>query len=350
MKKVSVWNKPFLWTEDEVATRLRISVEEVRMLVNQGKLTGARVGEHLRFTEQDFSQFLIHAGSVGVAGRRSKLIAGLTAALLLISVTAWALPSSVGKWGEQLWSQMWFSGTPTQLPPLDTAVGFHRALTPEESVIPGTAQNLSLYMESLHNSSQRYVWPLYVEVNTNHTGPNNDAVGIYSRLRNSGPGWATAIHAEAIINGTGTNIGYNGEMSPLVWGGRTIGMNLQAKNGYGGQVANQWSTEAINIQTDPNVGWDVGIKFDGTRVNQGIHFTPSSQGQRAIWVQGNYIVGLDVGSLPIRMNAGTPIQLEATSQITVSYNPSTQRIEFKNGTRVLGYISTGPDASGGKMN
>jgi|GEM_PF-6752386 len=347
-KKLWWSSKPFVWTEEEAAARLQISEAEVRALVEDCKLTAARVGGHFRFTDRDLSQFISHAGSLGQP-KRKKLAAAVASAILLVSVTVWAFPLPVGQWGDQLRSQMWFSSAPTQLPPLDTAVGFHRTLTSEESAASGTAENLSLYMESLHNSTTRYPWPLYVELNTNH-GNGADGVGIYSRLRTSGSGWGTGIHSEAIIRGIGTNIGYNAEMSPMVDGGRTIGLNIQAKNGYGAEIANKWSQEAINLQTDPNVGWDVGIKFDGARVNNGIHFTPASSGQRAIWVQGNYTVGLDMGQLPIRMNAGTPIQLEETSQITISFNQTAQRIEFKNGNMLLGYISALTDASGGKMN
>lgn len=349
-KSVSWWNQPFAWTEEEAAARLRITEDELRALVDSGRLTAARVGPHLRFTDRDLAALLEKSGSLGRKAHARPAAFMAAAAVALVTAAAWAIPWSQALPGAvPLSSHMIFSSAPTQTPPLDTGVGFYRKLTAAEGAGSGTAENLSLYMENTTGSATRYPWPFYVELNTNHQG--GDGVSMYARLRNAGPGWATGVHSEAIITGTSsTNIGFNAEMSPMVGGTRTIGVNLQAKDGYGGVTANQWSHQAVNIQSDTNVGWDTGIKFDTVRTNTAVHFSPQSSGQRAIWVQGNYTVGVDVGNLPIRMNAGTPVQLEATAQITMSFNQSLQRIEFKNGTRLLGYVSAQADASGGKMN
>jgi excisionase family DNA binding protein len=344
-------------TEQEAAARLRISEDELRAEVEQGRLTAARVGGHLRFTERDLAGFARRAGSLGPRAPR-RVAWAIAGSILLVATVAWAVPwSEIIPGATPLYSFMNFSSSPPQhLPPLDPGVGFYRTLTADESSHAGTSQNLGLYMEDLactpqstpSCTSQRSPWPLYVELNTNHM--QGDGVPIYARLRTAGSGWGAGVHSEAIISGPSTSIGFNAEMSKKQdSGGRSIGLNLLAKARYQGQV-NEASDEAINIQTDPDSRWNTGIHFDSSKVYTGIHFDASSSGNRAIWVEGNYAVGVDLGSTSLRMNAGTAIQLENTGQITISFNPTAQRIEFKAGDRLLGYISALNDASGGKIN
>ncbi len=238
-----------------------------------------------------------------------------------------------------------FEATPTLAPGLNASVAHSRAMAPSDA--QGVAMLHGLYLESLQGSSLM-PWAFYAELRTSHA-PGRDGVAMYSRLRNEGAGWATAIHAEPIASGSGTTIGVNVEASPLQGGtGRVLAMNIQAHNSYGSEPGGRATDAAINMQTALGASFVDGIRFDATKVGTGLHFSATSTGTRAIWIEGRYTVGLDVGSNPIRMNAGTAIQLEQTGTITVSYGSG--RIVFRNGQRVIGYLVTDGTASGGRLN
>lgn len=249
-----------------------------------------------------------------------------------------------------LTSRMSWSQSPTRAPPLDAPIYHRRGLTEAEANAGAghTHSLVGLMMESRSTSSAGYPWLQYSELDTRHSA-GADGVVQYARLYNRGSGWAAAFHTEPQAIGTGTTIGVNVESSSTATSTRTIGVNLQAKNQSIEASTIGWTSQAVNVQTDTNVGFTTGIQFDDATMQTGIRFTPGSTSSRAIWIQGTHTVGVDVGSAPIRMNAGTPIQLEATGQITLRYNPSTYRIEFAYGGRVLGYLVTDATA-GGRMN
>lgn len=217
-------------------------------------------------------------------------------------------------------------------------------LTPE--VMPGqsgrygTSQILSPIMEIDKQATPGYgvyEWPLYIQLSSNED--TGDQVGAYVREFSSGANWAAGFHVESFGGGAGgTKIGYNAEMHRY-GPERSIGVNIQTKNDAPAHPAS-FGDQAINIQSDAGVGWASGVQFDNAVVKQGINFTPKSSGERAIWIQGHYSVGLDAGKNPIRVSAGTPIQLDEAGQITVAYNPTTRQIEFKNGADLLFAIPT----------
>lgn len=268
----------------------------------------------------------------------------ITLVLALASV-AYALPTMTALPGSTPMPRYSVVGTIETPVPIDAATMLSRGVTDTESQTSGVVAGASYYLENLHESLGVHPWAVYAEVRTRHS--QGDATVINARLRNDGIGWGAAIHAEP-IGGANTTIGVNVEASPMVEGGRLPAINVQAHDGYGSDHAGVWTSEGINFQSDPGVGFVRGIRFDGCTTDTGIHFDAATQGTRAIYVEGQYQVGLDVGSNPIRLNAGTPIQLEATGQVTIRYLPG--RIEFRMGSRVLATIVTNDTASGGRLN
>jgi hypothetical protein len=225
------------------------------------------------------------------------------------------------------------------LPPLDTGLLLAGGVSPDTPGAGGTHELLSLIMEANRSANRDFSghpWPLYIQLTTNYDA--GAGVGVYVRERSGGNNWETGFHVENFPQGGGTKIGYNAEMYKKNPAARVIGVNLQAKTETRGNQTPARLNEAINIQSDPGTGWETGIKFDGTTVADGIRFTEASHGQRAIAVRGNYGVSLDAGKAPIRLDAGTPIELDGSGKIRMVYDPKTMRILFLNGDTVLAYI------------
>lgn len=172
----------------------------------------------------------------------------------------------------------------------------------------GTHELLSLIYEVTPAASEFYAYPLYVQLRTAHD--SGDCTGINSTMFQTGGGWATAIHAEPHQDeGAGITIGVNVEANRSAGTGRVIGANVLSSQGG--------LNEAVNIQTGDGCSWETGLNFDY-----------GSQGTRAIWIQGKWVVGLDLGNNHMRMNAGQKICLEDTDGVYLTYNPHSQRIEF----------------------
>lgn len=131
----------------------------------------------------------------------------------------------------------------------------------------GTQEILSLIMDQ-PVSSQAWPWAQYIQVTSRQL--SGDAVGLYTRMYAYG-NWATALHAEPLCF-SGTCIGLNVESSPMSSTSniRSVGINVQGKNGYNGTSVNRWGDEAINIQADSSVGWKYGIRFDNVNTQVGI--------------------------------------------------------------------------------
>jgi len=128
--------------------------------------------------------------------------------------------------------------------------------------------------------------------------------------------------------------------------GRVIGVNIQAVDGYEDVHPHLPTHQGINLQSQPQTRFIDGIRYE-CRSTTGLHFAPGSSSTRAIWIEGAHDVGIDTAA-PIRMQAGTPLQLEGTAQIQMVY--ANGRIEFRNGTRVLAWIATNATATGGRLN
>lgn len=253
-------------------------------------------------------------------------------ACLLVPLSLLPLPGradGVMPGAAPLASRAWFGPHQAQLPPLDTPLLFARQAG--EAPCPGcTRELLSLVYEQ--SAGTAYPWVLYSQLDTAHT--SGDAVGIHSRAISRGPGWTSALHGETIVRGSGTVIGLNAEVSPLAANARTIGVNLQAKNGYGTEHPGLWSGTAVNLQSDPGAGWATGIQFDQVATNTGVDFGPGSSGARAIRVQGAFPVGLVVA-------AGQKVCFEPTEQICLRFNPANNRLQILNGNRVITAFATG---------
>jgi len=63
-------------------------------------------------------------------------------------------------------------------------------------------------------------------------------------------------------------------------------------------------------------------------------------------IEGEFVVGIEMGNNSIRMNKGAELIFEETGRFYVKYNPATDRIEFHNRTdaqndKIIGYIRAG---------
>lgn len=261
--------------------------------------------------------------------------AAIVTVVLTLTSIAYALPPLAALPGSTDTTRYGQSGAISHPVPFSGLTMLQRGVTADETRLNGVIGGMGVYVENPYATTMVHPWAFYAEVRTSHVGAG--AVSTYARMRNEGTGWATAAHAEVIATGGGTSIGSNVEVSPMGTG-RVVGVVVQAKDGYGGVAGNRWTNEGVLLQSDPGVGFVDGIRYE-CATQTGIHFSARSSSQRAIWIEGTHAVGVDVGSNPIRMNAGTPIQLEATGQITISY--AAGRIEFRNGDRVVAWIATG---------
>jgi hypothetical protein len=147
-----------------------------------------------------------------------------------------------------------------------------------------------------------------------------------------GGGWGTAFHTDVYHQGPSTSIGVNVEVTKKVSAGRAIGVNIQSKG--------LTTEEAINIQTapidasdatappQPSGEWATGIRFEANCV-----------GKRAIWVEGTWEAGLDLGKSSLVMGSDTKLFLEESRQVCMVYNSTMKRIEFRNGDAVIGFLA-----------
>ncbi|XSG77586.1 hypothetical protein ACP8Y2_11330 [Herpetosiphon llansteffanensis] len=220
-------------------------------------------------------------------------------------------------------------GEPLNYPiPLDSMVQWQRREDPNQ--VLGTSQILSLVHEN--TKPHAYPWTLSTFLRTNHN--QGDAVANFVRLQNHGGGWAAGFHAETYHrNNGGASIGANIEAHSESSSGRVIGLNVLAVDwnidDQGMQkppIATKLS-EAINVQSFPQASWKTGLNFD-----------LGSKGDRAIWIQGTWKTGIDVGANDIVMNANNRLYLEETKQVYLTCNTTTARIEFHWGDRLIGYI------------
>lgn len=270
--------------------------------------------------------------------------ASYVAAFLALCSVAYALPTPSPLPGSVVMPNYGISGTVANPPPTNAAMALYRGVSEAEATTTGVVETAGFYMEHARGGSSVHPWGVYSEVRSNHA-LGADAVALYGRLRNDGTGWGAAIHAEPIATGTGTTIGVNVEASPMGTG-RVLGINVQAKNGYGTEHPGVWTNEGINLQSDPGVSYVDGIRYECSAWT-GMHFAPTSQTTRAIWIQGTHVVGIDT-SAPIRLQAGVPLQLEGTAQVQLVFDHG--RIEFRNGARVLAYIAIDGTANGARIN
>ena len=216
------------------------------------------------------------------------------------------------------------------LPPLDSSVVWTKGQQKSQT---GTHEIVSLIHE-VAAVAESYPWPLYIQLTTAHA--KGDGVGATVRLIQRGAGWATAFHAETFAEADdGVTIGVNIEPRKGTSVGRSIGLDVHSvSTQMNGTDKATVIDEAILVQSDAQSEWLTGIHFDQT-----------AKGTRAIWLEGTWQVGLDVGNNKIRMNKDAELCFEATERFYVKYNSTTNRIEFHNRgngqDRVIGYISAG---------
>lgn len=265
------------------------------------------------------------------------------AAVIVLGVLAIGTVSSTG---EVVRNRYHLGDEPTMRPGLNSAVALSRTLSPDEAAIPGAAMGLGVYAENTHGGV-RSLWPVYAEANTNGDA-GGAAVSLYGRMRNSGSGWGSAVHAEPIHSGTGVTNGVNVEMSPMVATGRTVGVNVQAMNGYGEVGEPGIDTQrGINLRTEAGVRFTSGIAFENAACGTGVDFQPGSSSDRAIWIRGTHAMGIE-SNAPIRVQSGVPLELSSNGAIEIVF--ANGRIEFRNGARLLGWLAIDATATGGRIN
>ncbi|MGJ0490370.1 hypothetical protein [Methylobacter sp.] len=262
-------------------------------------------------------------------------------ALLIISFMPFMAQAAGGVWNATPVKRLeWFTNKP-KMPPLNSPYQFARKTTDELN--NGTSSIMALIYEQGETNNTVYPWPFYLQLDTSHD--YGHAVGITSRLYNRGDGWSVAQHSEGISYGTGDTIGFNAEMSPMATSdARIIGINLNARDGYGDEHPGKWSNTAVNIQSEPGGGWAEGVRFDdGSNMWAGLHWAPDAYGTFGIKMDSRHlIVGLDTGATPtaIRMKAGSKVCLESTDAICIKYDAKAQKIYFLNGKAKLGHLNT----------
>jgi hypothetical protein len=212
-----------------------------------------------------------------------------------------------------------FEAPVASLPPLDCPVVWQRRHTAASG--PGATHGiLSLVAESATDTA--YPWPLYIQLTTSHN--HGDAAGASVRLTQTGNGWGAAFHTDLYHQGGGTSIGANVEVTKKTDAGRAIGVNIQSKGAK--------TDEAIHIQTAPSGSqegsWETGV-----------HFEKSCKGNRAIWIEGAWDTGLDLGANSLAMAAGSRVYLEDTRQVSLTFNAEAKRVEFRHGDSVIGYLA-----------
>ena len=269
---------------------------------------------------------------------------GYIAAFLALGSVAYALPSPVALPGAVPLPSYAIAGAVAHPAPMNAVQAVFRGVTADEALTSGVYEGAAFYLENANESTGVFPWGVYSEVRTVHA--SGGAVALYGRMRNEGTGWATAIHAEPVASGMGTTIGVNVEPSPMPGSGRVIGVNIQAVDGYESTHPHLPTHQAINLQSAPETRFIDGIRYE-CRADTGIHFAGGSQTTRAIWIEGTHQVGIDT-SAPIRLQAGTPLQLEGTAQVAMVF--ANGRIEFRNGSRVLAWLAIDSSATGGRMN
>ena len=268
------------------------------------------------------------------------------AAILVPCLASLAVAQTI-PYGDPLTTRTQVGPISSTVPPLDTTAFMALTLGADDLRWTGTHSMIGLYMENLTGSADAYPWPLYVELRTNNARPA-DGVGIHSRLRNMGSGMSTAYHADVLSTTTagGLSMGLNIEAAPMTMDGRVIGLNINAIQEYDGAPALRGMSQGINLQSR-YLPMNEGIRFDGCDANTGVLFDYRSHGNRAISIEGVYAVGI-YSNAPIVVTRGTPIALEESRAITVSYESG--KIIFRNRSRILGYLVTDATASGGRLN
>jgi hypothetical protein len=111
-------------------------------------------------------------------------------------------------------------------------------------------------------------------------------------------------------------------------------LNIQASDVELDQTTRDTTIDrAIGIQCQPKA-----------RFMNGIHFDPTSRGSRAVVIDGQWDVGVDVGAGGIRMTRDAELAFEEGARFFLKYNSATERIEFHNRSEgadpVIAYIAT----------
>jgi len=178
--------------------------------------------------------------------------------------------------------------------------------------------DLLLALDQQVDGGSGYPYTLGVRLDTAHTG--GDAVGSYLLLHNRASGWAAAYHTDVYHYGSGNSIGVNIEPRRQSPEGRVLGVNIQTRD--------LSVDEGINLQSGPGAGYTAGIRFD-----QG------SFGQRAIAIDGEFEVGVDLGVNDLRLQPGARIYLGQNVYFVL--NPKSNQVELHNGDTVLWAVPAG---------
>jgi hypothetical protein len=219
-----------------------------------------------------------------------------------------------------------FEAPVVDIPPLNVPVLWQRRHT-ASGPAGSTHGIVALIAEATGTNS--FPWPFYVQLTTSHN--LGDAVGSYVRLTQTGTGWGASYHTDLYAQGGGISIGSNIEVTKSESSGTAIGINLQSKG---------LTTDcAISIQTAPS---DPGAipDYKGAWAT-GLHFDKGSIGSRAVWVEGTWTIGIDLGSNSLAMESGSKIFFDTERQIYVRFNKPKNRIEFCNGNKVVFSIPVG---------
>lgn len=220
-------------------------------------------------------------------------------------------PSELVTEGEVLRTNI-YKGRPP-LEPLDTMVRMERSDNNSTGHF-GTHEILSLVHEEKGNRS--YPWTIYAHLTTHHV--EGDACVLCSRLTKNGAGWSSGLHSEVFSNARAVALGVNVEMTNNYAGPdptTVIGLNIQALGPYDCQYG-------IQVHGDRGA-FEKAVGLNG-------------RGKIGLDIPGKYEQGIHLHGNTIRVDEGTPIELDGEGKVRIRYKAG--RIEFLNGDRCVGHI------------
>lgn len=346
--------KQTILTLCETAEWLRVKPASIQREIAAGKLCAVQIDGQTRITRAAVEDYLgLPKRKPGL--RRWGMAAALGAIVLTGTAVSMDFPFPLWLDAEEISPQVAEFIDPVTNPisnpegyaPVNAPLDYRRYNeAPNEPGSGATHMLMSLQQQNnVPPGSLSFPWTQYIQLDTNHD--SGDGVVSHLRLHNRGEGWSTAAHTDAFAWGPGTTLGNNIELLDIGGSAYTVGMNIQNK---------AWQADAgIQIQTGPlpdthplfepgmDGSWVAGIRLQGDGgggyYKTGIDFDPTTQGQRGIWMRGDFDIGLDLGSNELSMDDGTRVTLGDASNVAMRFNPERGRIEFLQDNAVVAFLN-----------
>ena len=347
-------NRQDVLTVGEAARWLRVDPASIEREIAAGNIRAVKIDGHTRIARGVVEDYLGLRSRV-TASRRWGVVAAVAAIALTGTAVSMDFPFPLWDDAVEITPQVAEFVDPVTLPESDPSryglvnapLDYRRYNeAPNQAGSGATHMLMSLQMQNdLPPGSLSFPWTQYVQLDTNHD--LGDGVVSHLRLHNRGEGWSTAAHTDAFAWGTGTTLGNNIELLDIGGTAYTVAMNIQNK---------AWRADVgMQIQTGPlpathplfvpgmDGSWEAGIRLSGHEgggyYKTGIDFDPFTQGQRGIWMRGDFDIGLDLGTNELSMQNGTKLTLGAGSGVAMRFNANRGRIEFLQNDVVVAFLN-----------